>query len=63
MEGLMRGDLVTVAVNSDFGKERPALIKQSNSFACLPTVTVLLVKSDIVDVPPFAHHDSSRHYE
>jgi len=47
----MRGDLVTVAVNGDFGKPRPALIIQSDSFAGLATVTVLLVTSAIVDAP------------
>lgn len=47
----MRGDLVTVAVNGDFGQPRPALIIQSDSFAGLATVTVLLVTSAIVDAP------------
>lgn len=59
----MRGDLVTVAVNGDFGKLRPALVIQSDSFAGLATVTVLLVTRAIVDAPLFAHHDSPRHYE
>ena len=49
----MRGDLVTVAVNGDFGKLRPALVIQSDSFAGLATVTVLLVTRAIVDAPPF----------
>lgn len=47
----MRGDLVTVAVNGDFNKPRPALIIQSDSFAGLATETVLLVASAIVDAP------------
>jgi len=46
-----RGDLVTVALAGDFGKPRPALVIQADSFADAGTVTVLLVSSLLVDAP------------
>jgi mRNA interferase MazF len=48
---MRRGDLVTVAVQGDFGKPRPALIVQADAFADHATVTVLLVSSALVDAP------------
>ena len=48
---MRRGDLVSVAVQGDFGKPRPALIVQANAFADHATVTVLLVSSAMVDAP------------
>ena len=48
---MRRGDLVTVAVQGDFGKPRPALIVQADAFADHATVTVLLVSSAMVDAP------------
>ncbi len=48
---LSRGDLVTVAVQGDFGKPRPALVIQSDAFADHPSVTVLLVSGMLVDAP------------
>ena len=45
---MKRGDLVTVAVASDYGKPRPALVIQSDAFAALPSVTVLRLSSDII---------------
>jgi mRNA interferase MazF len=48
---MRRGDLVTVAVQGDFGKPRPALIVQADAFADHTTVTVLLVSSALVDAP------------
>jgi len=48
---MKRGDLVTVALSGDFGKPRPALIVQADSFAATATVTVLLLSSDLVDAP------------
>ena len=54
MGGVRRGELVTVAVQGDFGKPRPALIIQSDvSNDTHATVTVLLVSSEIVDAPVF----------
>lgn len=48
---MKRGDLVTVAVQGDFGKPRPALIIQSDQFGDHPSVTVLLITSSLVDAP------------
>jgi mRNA interferase MazF len=46
-----RGDFVTVAIQGDFGKPRPALIVQADAFADHATVTVLLVSSAPIDAP------------
>lgn len=48
---MKRGDLVTVALSGDYGKPRPALIIQADSFAELNSVTVLRVTSDLHDAP------------
>lgn len=50
---MMRGDLVTIAMQGDFGKPRPAVIVQSNNFDEHATVTVLPISSTIVDAPLF----------
>jgi len=51
---MMRGDLVTVALQGDFGKPRPALLVQSDAFnPTHETMTVLLVSSYIIDAPLF----------
>lgn len=56
---MKRGDLVTVALPSPFGKPRPALVIQSDRFDATATATVLLLTSTLVvaplirlDVPP-----------
>lgn len=46
-----RGDLVTVALQGDFGKPRPALVVQSDLFAQTDSVAVLLVTSTIIEAP------------
>jgi len=48
---MQRGDLVSVAIQGDFGKPRPALVIQSPLFANHTSVTVLLVTSTLVDAP------------
>lgn len=48
-----RGDFVTIAMQGDFGKPRPALVIQSERFNEHATVTVLLVSSTLVDAPLF----------
>lgn len=48
---MSRGDFVTIAMQGDFGKPRPALIIQSDQFGEHATVTVLLVSSTMVDAP------------
>ena len=47
----MRGDFVTIAVQGDFGKPRPALVIQTNQFSEHATVTVLPVTSALVGAP------------
>jgi mRNA interferase MazF len=49
----MRGQLVTIALQGDFGKPRPALVVQSDFFENHPSVTVLPVTSDLRDTPLF----------
>jgi mRNA interferase MazF len=48
---MRRGELVTVAMSGDFGKQRPALVIQSDRFEETGTVTVLLVSGTLVDAP------------
>lgn len=49
---MKRGDLVTIALQGDFGKARPALVIQSDLFnPSHATVTVLLVSSERIDAP------------
>jgi mRNA interferase MazF len=48
---MQRGDVVSVAVQGDFGKPRPALVVQSDWFAKHPSVTVLPLTSDLHDSP------------
>ena len=48
---MIRGDFVTIAMQGDFGRPRPALVIQSDQFNEHATVTVLLVSSALVDAP------------
>jgi mRNA interferase MazF len=48
---MMRGDLVTIAVQGDFGKPRPALVIQANHFSEHSSVTVLPITSMLVAAP------------
>ena len=50
---MKRGDFVTIALQGDFGKPRPALVVQSDQYGEHVTVTVLLVSSTMVDAPLF----------
>lgn len=47
----MRGDFVTVAMQGDFGKPRPALVIQADQFSEHASVTVLPVTSTLVAAP------------
>jgi len=49
----MRGDLVTIAMQGDFGKPRPALVIQTDQFGEHATVTILPVTSTLVSTPLF----------
>ncbi len=48
---MRRGDFVTIAMQGDFGKPRPALVVQSDPFSEHATVTVLPVTSTLVSAP------------
>lgn len=50
---MKRGDLVTVALQGDYGKPRPALIIQSDLFDEHPSVTILPVTSELRETPLF----------
>jgi mRNA interferase MazF len=50
---MKRGDLVTIALQGDYGKPRPALIIQSDFFDAHPSVTVLPVTTDLRATPLF----------
>ena len=50
---MRRGDLVTVALQGDYGKPRPALVIQSDFFADHPSVTVLPITSERRQAPLF----------
>lgn len=54
MSAPRRGDLVTVAIQGDFGKPRPALVIQSDLFnETHPTVMLCLLSSDLRGAPLF----------
>jgi mRNA interferase MazF len=48
---MMRGDFVTIAVQGDFGKPRPALVIQADQFSEHASVTILPVTSALVPAP------------
>jgi mRNA interferase MazF len=50
---MMRGDLVTIALQGDYGKPRPALIVQSDLFDEHPSVTILPVTGELKATPLF----------
>jgi mRNA interferase MazF len=51
---MKRGNVVTIAMQGDFGKPRPALVVQSDVFSDIhPTVTVALISSEIKQAPIF----------
>ncbi len=50
---MRRGDLVTIALQGDYGKPRPALIIQSDLFSEHPSVTLLPVTGELRDAPLF----------
>ena len=48
---MKRGDLVTIALQGDYGKPRPALVMQADLFDALASVTVLPVTSTLIEAP------------
>lgn len=50
---MRRSDIVTVAAPGDYGKPRPALVIQSDTFDTLSSVTLCLITSTLLDAPVF----------
>ncbi len=50
---MRRGDLVTVALQGDLGKPRPALLIQSDLFDAHPSLVILPLTSELRDTPLF----------
>ena len=50
---MRRGDLVTVALQGDLGKPRPALVIQSDLFDTHPSISILPVTSELRAAPLF----------
>lgn len=48
---MMRGDLVTITLQGDFGKPRPALVIQANQFDAHTSTTILPITSVLVAAP------------
>lgn len=48
---MRRGDLVTVALQGDYGKPRPALVIQSDQFSGTASVVVLPITSTLMEAP------------
>ena len=48
---MKRGDLVTITLQGDYGKPRPALVIQSDLFSEHPSVVILPVTSELRDTP------------
>ncbi len=54
MEGLSRGDIVSVALQGDYGMLRPALVVQSDLFyETHPSVSILPLTSELRNTPLF----------
>jgi mRNA interferase MazF len=50
---MRRGDFVTITMQGDFGKPRPALVIQADQFGEHATMTVLPATSTLVAAPLF----------
>lgn len=48
---MRRGDLVTISLQGDYGKPRPALVIQSDMFSEARSKTVLPLTSTLIDAP------------
>lgn len=57
----MRGDLVTIAMQGDFGKLRLALVVQANQFSEHASVTVLPVTSTLVTLDDESEKCAEQH--
>ena len=56
----MRGDFVTIAMQGNFGKPRPALVIQADQFNEHASVTVLPVTGTLVAAPLLSGDRSTR---
>ena len=50
---MRHGAVVTIALQGDYGKPRPALVIQSDLFGAHPSVTILPVTGDLREAPLF----------
>lgn len=51
---MKHGDIVSIALQGDFGKPRPALVIQADLFnETHPTITVLPITTEIISAPLF----------
>jgi mRNA interferase MazF len=53
---MKRGDIVTVAVQGDYGKPRPALVIESDRLSPADSVLVCLITSTLHEDTPFRRH-------
>jgi mRNA interferase MazF len=53
---MKRGDIVTVVVQGDFGKPRPAIVIESDRLPATETVLVCLMTSTLQDEAPYRRH-------
>jgi mRNA interferase MazF len=53
---MKRGDIVTVAVQGDYGKPRPAVVIESDRLPPTDSVLVCLMTSTLHDETPFRRH-------
>lgn len=53
---MKRGDIVTVAMQGDYGKPRPALIIESDQLPAADSVLVCLITSTLHEDTPFRRH-------
>jgi mRNA interferase MazF len=53
---MKRGDIVTVAVQGDYGKPRPAVVIESDRLSPTDSVLVCLITSTLHEDAPFRRH-------
>ncbi len=53
---MKRGDIVTVAVQGDYGKPRPAVVIESDRLPATDSVLVCLMTSTLREETPFRRH-------
>jgi mRNA interferase MazF len=53
---MKRGDIVTVALQGDYGKPRPALVIESDRLPATDSVLICLITSTVHEDTPFRRH-------